>query len=154
MTLHGQTIGVGGRRGSGRRAGRGRSLAVLGVVAAGVALAACKGAAPPVPGNPEIAFTLDSSVSVSHSDTVHGLVVATGDRDLVTLEIIVIDTSGTDSTSQLIGGGTSAGAGKLTDSFAYRVLHTLPGAYVRFSAIAFDYFGDSTIVIDSTLVKS
>lgn len=129
-------------------------MGVLGAVVAGALLAACKGTTPPVPGNPEIAFTLDSAVSVSQSDTVHGLVVATGDRDLVELEVTVIDTGGTDSTAQLIGGGTSPGAGKLTDSFGYKILHTLPGGYVRFSAIAFDYFGDSTIVNDSTLVKS
>ena len=154
MTLHCQTIEVGGRRGSGRRAGRGRPVAVLAVVAAGVALAACKTTAPPVPGNPEIVFTLDSTASVSQSDTIHGLVVATGDRDLVELEISVLDTAGADSTPVLVGGGTSPAASRLTDTFAYRILHMQPGTYVKFSAIAFDYFGDSTVVQDSTLVKS
>jgi hypothetical protein len=117
-----------------------------------VALAACKGTAPPVPGNPEIVFTLDSAIPLG--DTIHGLVVATGDRDLIELEITVFDTAGTDSTAQLAGGGMSAAAGTLTDTFKWKIMHVLPGGYVRFSAIAFDYFGDSTIVRDSTLVKS
>lgn len=152
MTLHCQTIGVGGRRGSGRSGGWARPVAMLGVVAAGVALAACKTTAPPMPGNPEIVFTLDSTVL--QGDTIHGLVVATGDRDLVELEISVLDTAGTDSTAVLVGGGTSPAASRLTDTFIWKELHMLPGTYVKFSAIAFDYFGDSTVVVDSTLVKS
>ena len=154
MTLHRQTIGVGGRRRIGDRAGLGRPVAVLAALAASVAVAACKTTAPPVPGNPEIVFTLDSTASVSQSDTIRGAVVATGDRDLVELEITVIDTAGKDSTAVLIGGGTSPAASRLTDTFAYRILHMLPGTYVKFSAIAFDYFGDSAVVQDSTLVKS
>jgi hypothetical protein len=126
-------------------------MAVLVVVAAGVALAACTGATPPVPGNPELTFTVDKAVA--QADSIHGMVVATGDRDLIELEVTVTDTAGTDSTTQLVGGGTSNPASKLTDKFAYKVMHVQPGGYVRFSAIAFDYFGDSTIVRDSTLVN-
>jgi hypothetical protein len=154
MSLHRQTIGVGGRRGIGDRAGLGRPLVVLAVLAASVTVAACKTTAAPVPGTPTVVFTLDSTASVSHSDSIHGQVVATGDRDLVQLEITVIDTAGKDSTPVLIGGGTSPAASRLTDTFGYRILHMLPGTYVKFSAIAFDYFGDSAIVQDSTLVKS
>jgi hypothetical protein len=127
-------------------------VAVLGVVAAGVALGACKGAAPPVPGNPEIVFTVDSAVA--QGDTIHGEVIATGDRDLVELRITVLDTAGKDSTAVLVGGGTSPAASKLTDTFVWKELHMLPGTYVKFSATAFDYFDDSTVVLDSTLVKS
>gem|GEM_PF-4111773 len=125
---------------------------MLAAVAAGVAVAACKGTTPPVPGNPVVVFTLDSVVA--QGDTIHGEVVATGDRDLVELEITVADTGGGKSASQLVGGGTAGAAGKLTDTFTWKVLHTLPGDYVRFTATAFDYFGDSTVVRDSTLVKS
>ena len=125
---------------------------MLGVVAAGVALAACKGTTPPAPGNPEIVFTLDSAVQVG--DSVHGEVVATGDRDLISLQITVFDTAGTDSVPERAGGGTATSASKLDDKFAWKVLHILPGDYVRFSAVAFDFFGDSTVVRDSTLVKS
>jgi hypothetical protein len=145
MILLRQTIGVGGRRGSGRL------VAVLGALVAAVALAACKATSPSVPGNPVIVFTLDSAVP--QGDTIHGEVVATGDRDLTSLEITVYDTGGTDSIPEGAGGGTSSAASRLDDKFTWKIRHILPGDFVRFSAIAFDFYGDSTIVRDSTLVK-
>jgi hypothetical protein len=151
MTLHCQSIGVGGRRGTGRRAGWGRCVGVLGAVGASVALAACVGTSAPVEANPVIAFTLDSAVP--QGDSIHGEVVATGDGDLTSLAVTVFDTVGKDTTGQLVNGGTTpSGAAKLDAKFAYKVLHTAPGGYVRFSAIAFNSFGDSTIVRDSTRV--
>ena len=134
-----------------RWAGRGRYVAILGAIGASVALAACTGTAAPVPANPQIAWTLDSAVTLP--DSIHGLVVATG-GDLVELEVTVFDTAGTDSTPELVGGGTAPPATKLTEKFAWKVLHTSPGGYVRFSAIVFDSFGDSVVVRDSTLVTS
>ena len=127
-------------------------VTVLGVVAASVALAACKATSPSVPGNPVIAFTLDSAVP--QEDTIHGEVVATGNRDLVSLQITVYDTGGADSIPERAGGGLSSGASRLDDKFTWKIRHILPGDFVQFSAIAFDFFGDSTIVRDSTLVKS
>jgi hypothetical protein len=123
---------------------------VLGAVVAGVALAACQGTTTPLPSNPQITFTLDSAVV--EGDTIHGLVVATGNHDLVELDITVFDTAGQDTAAALAGGGMSAPASKLTDKFTWKILHVLPGGYVRFTASAFDYLGDSTIVRDSTLV--
>jgi hypothetical protein len=126
-----------------------RSSGVLAAIV-GAAVAACAGTSPPVEANPVITFTLDTTVA--SGDSIHGEVVATDDRDLTSLEVTVFDTAGKDSTGQLISGGTAPSAAKLDAKFAYKVLHTLPGGYVRFSAIAFNIFGDSTIVRDSTLV--
>ncbi len=145
MTLPRQTIGVRGRS-SGRQL-----AAVVAAVAAGMALAACKATAPPVPGNPVIAFTLDSVVS--EGDTIHGDVVATSDHDLTSLQIVVYDTAGTDSLPKRVSGGTSIGAARFDDKFTWKLRHILAGQHVQFSAIAYDFFGDSTIVFDSTLVK-
>lgn len=122
---------------------------MLGAVVAGVALTACKGTTPPVPSNPQVTFTLDSAVA--QGDSIHGLVVATGDHDLVQLEITVFDTAGKD-TAAALAGGMSSGASKLTDKFVWKIVNVLPGGYVRFTASVFDYLGDSTIVRDSTLV--
>jgi hypothetical protein len=127
-------------------------VAVLGAIAAGVAVAACKATAPPVQSNPVIVFTLDSAVH--QGDTIHGEAVATGDRDLTSLQIAVYDTGGADSLPERAGGGTSVGASRLDDKFTWQIRHILPGQYVQFKAIAYDFFGDSTIVFDSTLVKS
>ncbi len=125
-------------------------MALLAAVAAGVAVAACAGTTTPLPSNPQITFTLDSAVA--QGDSIHGLVVATGNHDLIELAITVFDTAGKDTTAALAGGGTSSGASKLTDKFTWKIINVLPGGYVRFSASAFDFLGDSTIVRDSTLV--
>jgi hypothetical protein len=126
-----------------------RSSAVLAAVVS-AALAACVGTSPPVEANPVITFTLDSTVA--SGDSIHGEVVATDDQDLTSLAVTVFDTAGKDSTGQLISGGAVPSASRLDAKFTYKVLRTLPGGYVRFSAIAFNVFGDSTIVRDSTLV--
>jgi hypothetical protein len=127
-----------------------RSAAVVTAIAS-VALAACVGpSSPPVQGNPVITFTLDSTVPAG--DTIHGEVVATGDQDLTSLSVSVFDTAGVDSTGQVVVGGSAVNASRLDAKFAWKVLHTAPGGYVRFSAFAFNTFGDSTIVRDSTRV--
>jgi hypothetical protein len=126
-----------------------RSAAVVAAIVS-AALAACAATSPAVQANPVMTFTLDSTIVAG--DSIHGEVVATDDQDLTSLSVTVFDTAGTDTTGQVVGGGTASGASKLDAKFAYKVLHTAAGGYVRFSAIAFDLFGDSTIVRDSTLV--
>lgn len=132
------------------RPGASRLAAALGGLVAGALLAACSSGTAPVPGNPVIVFTLDSTVV--QGDSIHGDVVATGDKDLVSLFVTVFDTAGTDSTGTLVGGGQSVPAARLSEKFAYVVVNTVAGRYVRFSAIAFDEFGDSTIARDSARV--
>jgi hypothetical protein len=128
-----------------------RRLAVaLGGLGAAATLAACSSGTAPVPGHPMIVFALDSTAV--QGDSIHGNVVATGDKDLVSLFVTVFDTAGADSTGTLVGGGQSVPAGRLSEKFAYVVVNTVAGRYLRFSAIAFDEFGDSTIARDSARV--
>jgi hypothetical protein len=123
---------------------------VIAAVTVGALLAACETGTAPVPGRPQVTFTLDDSVA--QGDSVHGDVVATGDRDLVSLVVTVFDTAGADSAGAVVDGGTADDASKVEAKFAYVVVRTLPGHYVRFSAVALDAFGDTAIVRDSALV--
>ena len=127
-----------------------RWAVVLGALAAGGWLAACQQGTAPVPGAPVVTFTLESVVA--EGDSVHGTVVATGDNDLVSLAVTVFDTAGVDSTGTLVDGGSAEDAGKLNAKFAYKVVHTPPGGYVRFTAFVLDAFGDSAVARESALV--
>jgi hypothetical protein len=127
-----------------------RRLAVVLAAFVSASLAACVHSTAPLEANPVITFTLDPSVVTG--DTIHGEVVATDSHQLTSLEVSVYDTVGADTAGQLVGGGNVTSASKLDDKFTYKVVHTAAGGYVYFKAIAFNLYGDSTIVRDSTLV--
>jgi hypothetical protein len=127
-----------------------RRLAVVVAALVSASLAACVHSTAPLEANPVITFTLDPTVVTG--DSIHGEVIATDSHQLTSLEVTVYDTAGRDSTGQIVGGGSVTSASKLDDKFTYKVVRTAPGGYVYFSAIAFNLFGDSTIVRDSTLV--
>jgi hypothetical protein len=129
---------------------RPRWAVVLGTLAVGALLAACQSGTAPVRGTPVVTFMLDSSVALA--DSVHGEVVATGAHNLVSMIVTVFDTAGADSTGTFVIGGSALNAGRLDATFRYKVVHTPPGRYVRFTALVRTAFGDSVVARDSAHV--
>lgn len=114
-----------------------------------LALGGCLGQSTGPPTHPQLVMTLVDT-TVAQGDTIFGTATATANFGLQELTVTALDAGDT----TLVEDGTAFDAKQLQARFAYRVVRTAPGGYVRLRARVLNFKGDTAVVVDSAHVTS